>query len=253
MIERNKVDTRLIFRMNSKQRSSHEYDGVDGDEAFNSTGLGVDNVEQIDIFEVDIPSTGDIRFGDCNRPRCLNRRSIRCFSPSLLVLTTVAFLSLALPLINNNRSKGPNSSSITGPEGSPRLAASFFEHVLEWKEVPLSDFLFDANSTRSTRNSEEELNDNAQTSNYYKASIEFCSNPSKNLYGDGPVGNCVPGRPAPLIRMQPKRFYQLTLHNNAHIDTNLHTHGLHVSGVGTADDVTRMARPGECLVYNVSL
>lgn len=236
--------------MNSKQRSSHEYDGVDVDEDCYSTGPEVDNVEQMDSFEVDSPSTGDIPFGDCNRPRCLNRRSIRCFSPYLLVLTTVAFLSL--PLINNNRSKGANSSSITSPGVSPRLASPFFEHVLEWKEVPLSDFLFDANSTRSTRNSEE-LNDNAQISNHYKASIEFCSDPSKNLYGYGPVGNCVPGRPAPLIRMQPKRFYQLTLHNNAHIDTNLHTHGLHVSGVGTTDDVTRVAKPGECLVYNVSL
>ena len=52
---------------------------------------------------------------------------------------------------------------------------------------------------------------------------------------------------------EPYRFYQLTLYNNAHIDTNLHTHGLHVSGVGTVDDVTRVAKPGECLVYDVSL
>ena len=47
-------------------------------------------------------------------------------------------------------------------------------------------------------------------------------------------------------------FYHLTLFNNAHIDTNLHTHGLHVSGVGTVDDVTRVAKPGECLTYDVS-
>ena len=54
-------------------------------------------------------------------------------------------------------------------------------------------------------------------------------------------------------RFAPHRFYSLTLYNNAHVDTNLHTHGLHVSGVGTVDDVTRVAKPGECLVYNVSL
>lgn len=48
-------------------------------------------------------------------------------------------------------------------------------------------------------------------------------------------------------------FYHLTLVNNAHIDTNIHTHGLHVSGVGTVDDVTRVAEPGKCLTYEVRL
>ena len=52
--------------------------------------------------------------------------------------------------------------------------------------------------------------------------------------------------------MKPKHHYRLVLVNNAHIDTNLHTHGLHVSGVGSVDDVTRNAKPGECLVYEVS-
>ncbi len=235
---------------NSKQRSSsREYDGVDVDvdvdEDAYSTELDVDNVEEMDVFEDDSPSTGDIPLGDCSSLSCSNRRTIRCFSPILLVLTIVAFLSLAWPLVNNNRPEGldtHSSSSNTSAEVLPRSASSFFEHELEWKEVPPS----------STRNSEG-LNENSPTSNQCKASIEFCSDPSKNLYGYGPVGNCVPGRPAPLIRMQPKRFYQLTLYNNAHIDTNLHTHGLHVSGVGTADDVTRVAKPGECLVYDVSL
>jgi len=63
------------------------------------------------------------------------------------------------------------------------------------------------------------------------------------------LGECIPGQPAPLIRMQPKRHYQLTLVNNAHIPTNLHTHGLHVSGVGSVDDVTRNVDPGQCLIY----
>ena len=115
----------------------------------------------------------------------------------------------------------------------------FFEHVLEWTEVPLEEAPSDYDGRPGS-------------SNHYRAAIEFCSDPKKDLFGYGPVGNCVPGGPAPLIRIKPKEFYHLTLYNNAHIDTNLHTHGLHVSGVGTVDDVTRVAKPGECLTYDVS-
>jgi FtsP/CotA-like multicopper oxidase with cupredoxin domain len=64
------------------------------------------------------------------------------------------------------------------------------------------------------------------------AVLEFCSD-NNMTYGYGLFGQCIPGQPSPLIRMQPKKHYRLTLVNNAHIDTNLHTHGLHVSGVGT--------------------
>ena len=53
--------------------------------------------------------------------------------------------------------------------------------------------------------------------------------------------------------MQPQQLYALTLINTADINTNLHTHGLHVSGVGTVDDVTRVVEPGMCLTYEVSL
>ncbi len=123
---------------------------------------------------------------------------------------------------------------------SHHTSSLFFEHVLEWIEIPLAD---------APSNFDDNYDAN---SNHYRASIEFCSDPGKGSYGYGPVGNCVPGRPAPLIRIKPKHFYHLTLFNNAHIDTNLHTHGLHVSGVGTVDDVTRVAKPGECLTYDVS-
>ena len=146
---------------------------------------------------------------------------------------------------NNNKSGSPllrtGSSSISV---APQVPTSpFFENVLEWKEIPLAEAPsnYDGHSSSSS------------SSNHYTASIEFCSDPAKNLYGYGPVGNCVPGgHTSPLIRIQPKHFYHLTLQNNAHIDTNLHTHGLHVSGVGTVDDVTRVAKPGECLTYDVS-
>jgi hypothetical protein len=69
------------------------------------------------------------------------------------------------------------------------------------------------------------------------AVLEFCSD-GNETYAYGPLGNCKPGQPSSLIRMKPKRRYHLTLVNNAHIDTNLHTHGLHVSGVGKTAVIT---------------
>lgn len=155
-------------------------------------------------------------------------------TPTASISNTTGTIATAAPKIE------PTAPITTG--GSP-----FFESVLEWNEVPLAEspshYDYDSNNNRSG------TTEGATTSNHYRASIEFCSDPDRGLYGYGPVGNCVPGKAAPLIRMKPKRFYHLTLFNNAHIDTNLHTHGLHVSGVGTVDDVTRVAKPGECLTY----
>jgi hypothetical protein len=71
----------------------------------------------------------------------------------------------------------------------------------------------------------------------FYAVLEFCSDGNKT-YAYGPHRNCKPGQPSPLIRMKPKHHYHLTLVNNAHIDTNLHTHGLHVSGVGKKSEMT---------------
>jgi len=129
----------------------------------------------------------------------------------------------------------------------PYTDSPFFEYVLEWQEIPLAD-----------NHEDEQFNSNSHTiptrtkGNHYRAFLEFCSDPISGLFGYGLVGKCVPGGPSPLIRMKPKVFYHLTLFNNAHIDTNLHTHGLHISGVGTFDDITRVAKPGECLTYDVS-
>ena len=81
------------------------------------------------------------------------------------------------------------------PPNSP-----FFEHVLKWREMPLieapSDYDHNYNNSGTT---------DPATSNHYKASIEFCSDPDNETFGYGPVGNCVPGRAAPLIRIKPKR------------------------------------------------
>jgi len=169
---------------------------------------------------------------------------------SKIVLPLLAIWCGLLPLLVSLPPAGSSISIIRGRnDGSSktlRTAARnqysetptslFFQDVLEWIEIPLSEA--------------PTIYDHPGNSNHYKASIEFCSDPSKDLYGYGPVGNCVPGEQAPLIRIQPKHFYHLTLYNSAHIDTNLHTHGLHVSGVGTVDDVTRVAKPGECLTYD---
>lgn len=72
--------------------------------------------------------------------------------------------------------------------------------------------------------------ENLSDGQYYGA-LEFCSD-GNATFAYGLLGNCVPGQPAPLLRMKPNHHFHLTLVNNAHIDTNLHTHGLHVSGVG---------------------
>jgi hypothetical protein len=109
---------------------------------------------------------------------------------------------------NNNKSDNNNNKN---HDHSP-----FFNVTLPWKQVKMSDSL----STNSMNN-------------HYKAVIEFCSDPKQDLYGYGLLGECIPGQTTVLIRMKPKHFYHLTLINNGHIDTNLHTHGLHVSGVGT--------------------
>ena len=66
------------------------------------------------------------------------------------------------------------------------------------------------------------------------------------------ISSCLPtDGPSPLIRMVPGRIYKLVLmnFNSKSEPTNLHTHGLHVSGVGKVDDVTRNVEVGNCLVY----
>jgi hypothetical protein len=177
------------------------------------------------------------------------------FGTFLLAWVTLPWASVTAPSATGamTRSAGTetptsfttdSSSIVVASPSLPKTTASspFFEHVLEWKEVSASDYA--SNHTES--------DESGGSGHHYAAAIEFCSDPDTNSYGYGPVGGCVPGGPAPLIRMRPKTFYHLTLYNNGHIDTNVHTHGLHVSGVGTVDDVTRVAKPGECLTYDVS-
>jgi len=87
--------------------------------------------------------------------------------------------------------------------------------------------------------------------------LEFCQNAFTRTISYGyrtpscVSKGCLPGR-SPVIRIQPGKKYKLTLHNaapNGVAPTNLHTHGLHISGSGDADNVLREAHGGECLDY----
>ena len=87
----------------------------------------------------------------------------------------------------------------------------------------------------------------------YCGQLEFCEDMSSPTikYGyrlPGATVGCgtVNG---PVIRMQPDKMYKLTLVNTATVETNLHTHGLHVVGSGNSDDPTRIVKAGECLDY----
>jgi len=83
----------------------------------------------------------------------------------------------------------------------------------------------------------------------YCGSLEFCS-PSQGDFGyrQLPGGTC--SSPGPSIRLNDGKRYLLTLVNNVeNTVTNLHTHGLHVSGDGNADDVTRRVEFNNQLHY----
>lgn len=77
--------------------------------------------------------------------------------------------------------------------------------------------------------------------------LEFCQ--SGSSYGFRLSGTSGCSFPGPTIRMTPGNKYKLTLANKATVETNLHTHGLHISGAGDSDDVTRHVSPGMCLSY----
>ena len=87
---------------------------------------------------------------------------------------------------------------------------------------------------------------------HFCATVEFCDAPN------GVFGFRLPGETgcaistAPLIRLAPGKKYALTLANRAQTTgtkANLHTHGLHISGDGNSDDITRYANVDDCLTY----
>lgn len=81
------------------------------------------------------------------------------------------------------------------------------------------------------------------------AEIEFCASGSYYGYRLAQNGPCL--TPGPLIRVRAGKNYYITLRNSVSgVTTNLHTHGLHISGSGNGDDVTRSARFEGCLHYS---
>ena len=77
--------------------------------------------------------------------------------------------------------------------------------------------------------------------------LDFCN--SDSIYGYVlPGHSCEPG-PGPTLRLTPGNRYKLTLTNRADTPTNVHAHGLHISGSGNGDDVTRQVAPGRCISY----
>ena len=96
------------------------------------------------------------------------------------------------------------------------------------------------------------------------ATLEFCaagvSSGVASTFGYRLPGTTACGiTTAPLIRMRPGFKYALTLSNRATGlagltgTTNIHTHGLHISGDGNADDITRRVTPGMGLVYTYKI
>lgn len=59
--------------------------------------------------------------------------------------------------------------------------------------------------------------------------------------------------PGPLLEMNAGDRVQLRLHNRLSQPTNLHFHGLHIPPTGQADNVFRVAAPGETLDYAFDL
>ena len=178
---------------------------------------------------------------------------------SVMGMEIIGSSSTASVVANENAQDSASSSSssassiasstatTTDTEVTTTITASspFFPVVLPWTQVIVEDVAKEAAAAAGAAT--------AANTNHYKGVMEFCGSSTTGKFAYGLPGECDPGESvAPLIRMQPQQYYELTLINTADINTNLHTHGLHVSGVGTVDDVTRVVEPGKCLTYEVS-
>ena len=86
----------------------------------------------------------------------------------------------------------------------------------------------------------------------YCSTLDFCESgwPMDDSYGYAiPGQECQPFN-GPTILLKAGTKYKLTLRNTStNTTTNLHTHGLHISGTGNSDDIRRKQGPGECLDY----
>ena len=77
-----------------------------------------------------------------------------------------------------------------------------------------------------------------------KARIEFSYDSEADVYGYRLPGDTSCGPAGIVIRMRPGREYTLIIDNQSDQVTNIHTHGLHISGEGSADNTLREVDPG---------
>jgi FtsP/CotA-like multicopper oxidase with cupredoxin domain len=91
---------------------------------------------------------------------------------------------------------------------------------------------------------------------HFHGFLEFCQQtlPDGTSYFQGyrdlSISNGPCCSPGPTISLIPGYNYKATLRNGAAELTNIHTHGVHLMGIGNGDDITRTVAHGECLGYN---
>jgi FtsP/CotA-like multicopper oxidase with cupredoxin domain len=86
----------------------------------------------------------------------------------------------------------------------------------------------------------------------YQATIEFCQDlTNSSIYGYRLPGEDSCHLAALMIRVVPGNQYRLTIRNRSNrTTTNLHTHGLHISGNGNSDNPMRVVSPYSCITYH---
>eukprot|EP00978_Attheya_sp_CCMP212_P009045 scaffold21315_cov48-Attheya_sp.AAC.6 len=137
-------------------------------------------------------------------------------------------------------SEGKFITTLTVMDGKRSEAATSVEINVEDYPKPLTIFPW---------SSGEACEDDDQNYDYCGA-LEFCTDGDVHGYRLPFEEACAP-RLSPVIRVAPGKKYKFTLRNMSPEGnpTNIHTHGLHVSGSGDADDVTRIVHGGKCLDY----
>jgi PKD repeat protein len=134
-------------------------------------------------------------------------------------------------------------ATLTVTDGKGSKAATSVEIHVEEYPKPLVAFPWSSG--------EGEACDDDDQNYDYCGSLEFCTDGDVHGYRLTGEEECAP-RLSPVIRVTPGKKYKFTLTNMAPSGnpTNIHTHGLHISGSGDADDVTRIVHGGNCLDYS---
>ena len=165
---------------------------------------------------------------------------------NLLTIATPTLLILMI-LIGNSYSKIPpptkNVRSVsTTTTTTPPRNDGVRQLQLSSLRNPTSTPTASPESTTTTNMPEVEWSDTNT------ATMEFCED-GNDSYGYRIPGTSECKAAGIIVRMSPGQSYVMTLINTASVTTNVHTHGLHISGDGNADDPTRYAEAGCSLRY----